>query len=123
MDKYSESVLTEKIIGCAFCVYNELGFGLPERVYQKAMAYSLKKSGLDFVREAYGRIEFDGETVGKYFLDFLVENKVAVEFKVRNEIYSKDVSQILSYLKMKNLKIGLLLAITSDGIKIKRLAN
>lgn len=123
LKKYPESELTEKIIGCAFRIYNELSFGLPERVYQKAMAHCLGEMKIEFAREVYGKIEFDGKIIGKYFLDFLVDNRVALEFKVRNEIYEKDVSQLLAYLKMKKIKIGLILAITSNGVKIKRLIN
>lgn len=120
---YPHSELTRKIIKCAFEVYNALGYGLPERVYQKALAESLRLADLSFNREAYGLIKFKGYPVGKYFLDFLVEEKIAIEIKVRNEIYEKDVVQLLNYLKAKKLTVGLLLAITSHGIIIKRLAN
>lgn len=120
---YPHSELTKTIIKCAFEVYNELGYGLFERIYQKALAEALKAERLSFKREVYGLIKFKGETVGKYFLDFLVENKVAIEMKVRNEIYIKDTIQLLNYLKAKNLEIGLVLAITKEGVQIKRVAN
>jgi len=61
--------------------------------------------------------------VGKYYLDFLVEGKVAVELKVRNEIYSTHVNQLLNYIKSENLKIGLLLAVSKNGVLLKRLIN
>jgi len=121
MEQYPEKELTEKIIGCAFDIFNELGYGLPERMYQKAMTYALEKNNLVYSRECYGKIEYDDKVIGKYFLDFLVEGRVAVEFKVRNDIYDVDVAQLLHYLKMKKIKVGLILAITSGGVKIKRL--
>ena len=118
-----EYKLTRIIIGLMFELYNKLGYGLPEKVYQKALEKSLSKNGLQFSREKYGRIEFDGEVVGKYYLDFLVEDKVAVELKVRNEIYPTHVNQLLNYIKSENLKIGLLLAVSKNGVLIKRLIN
>jgi GxxExxY protein len=122
-EEYPNSELTSKIIKCAFEVYNELGYGLPERVYQKALASAMSIAGLSYVREAYGLIKFRDQPVGKYFLDFLVENSVAIELKVRNEIYEQHQIQLLNYLKAKKLRVGLILAITNDGVKIKRIAN
>ena len=122
-DDYPESELTEKIIKCAFLVYRQLGYGLPERVYQRAFAKCLEDQKFAFNREKFGKILFDDVTVGKYFLDFFIENKVAVEFKVRNDIYETDVIQLLNYIKSENIKIGLLIVFTKKGLKIKRLAN
>jgi len=120
---YPNKDLTEKIIGCSFNVFNDLGYGLAERIYQTALAVELSKNKLKYEKELFGKVIFREVVVGRYFLDFLVEDKIAVELKVRNEIYNKDVSQLLNYLKSKKLKIWLLLAITKNGIKIKRLIN
>lgn len=121
--EYPLSELTEKIISCAFDVFNELGYGLPEKVYQKALAKSLDDKNLSYDREKYSLIKYKTCIVGKFFLDFLVENKVALELKVRNEIYESDVIQLLNYLKSERSKVGLLLAFTREGVKIKRLIN
>lgn len=120
---YLYSELTAKIIDCAYEVYNSIGFGLSEKIYQRAMAKSLEDHNINYIRECYQGIYFNDELVGKYFLDFLVENKVAIEFKVRNEIYQQDINQLLNYLSSKKLKVGLLLVITKNGIMIKRLIN
>lgn len=122
-NKYPNSELTDEIIRLAFKVYNEFGYGLPEKIYQKAFAVELQNSKIGFSRECYGAIKYNGQVVGKYFLDFLVDDKVAVELKVRNEIYKSHVSQLLNYIKSKNLQTGLLLVIAKDGVKIKRLIN
>jgi GxxExxY protein len=119
--EYPESALTSKIINCAFKVFNVLGYGLPEKVYQTAMAREMETLKIHFKRECYGNIKYYDQIVGKYFLDFLVENKVAVELKVRNNQYKSDEKQLLSYLTAKNIKIGLLLIITDSGVKIKRM--
>lgn len=120
---YPESKLTEIIIGCAFKVYNELQYGLSERMYQRALAKELRKHELDLKKEKYGLIKFDGEVIGRYFVDFIVQNKIAVEMKVRREIYQKDINQLLNYIKSENLSVGLLLAFSKEGVKIKRIIN
>lgn len=122
-NEYPLSELTEIIIGCVFEVYNSIGYGLPERVYQSALAESFVKNKINFSREKYSYVKFGGKIVGKFFLDFLVDDEVAVELKVRHEQYKSDVKQLLGYLKVEKLKIGLLLVITPQGVKIKRLIN
>lgn len=121
--KYPLSDLTENIIGCIFDVYNHIGYGLPEKVYQSSLAECFKEKKINFSREKYSFIKFGGKIVGKFFLDFIVENKVAVELKVRYEQRESDVNQLLNYLKTEKLKIGLLFVITPQGVKIKRLIN
>lgn len=122
-EEYLYLDLTEKLIGFAFKIFKEMGYGHPEKVYQKCFELELKNSGVKYQREKYSKIKYDGETVGRYFLDFLVENNVAVEIKVRREIYQNDWIQLLNYLKARNLKIGLLLVFTKSGVIVKRLAN
>lgn len=86
--------LSDKVIGGAYKVYNNLGYGHPEKVYQKSLAVELDNQGIKYKRECYSKILYDGEVVGKYFLDFLIEDKMAVEVKVRREIYKKDWMQL-----------------------------
>jgi GxxExxY protein len=59
----------------------------------------------------------------EYFLDFLVENKIVVELKVASNFHPKHLSQVLGYLRAKNLRIGLILLFTKNGLKIKRVMN
>jgi GxxExxY protein len=121
--QYRHSNLTGQLISFAYHIYDELGYGLPERVYQKSFQALLVKNNLEYAKEKYGKIIFDDVLVGRYFIDFLVEKKVAVEFKVRSEIYQKDISQLFNYLKVENIKTGLIIAFSKEGIKLKRLAN
>ncbi|MFA7244240.1 MAG: GxxExxY protein [Patescibacteria group bacterium] len=120
-DEYPEIELTRNIIGCAFEVYKALGYGLSEKTYQNALSESLAKKQLEFQREKYGFVTFNGKKVGKYYLDFLVAGKIAVELKVRNEIYETDVRQLLSYLSSEKIQVGLLIVFTKNGAKVKRL--
>lgn len=114
--------LTQMIIGLAFEVYNELGSGYPEKVYKKSLAVKLEREKMDFVLEQYCKVEVDGVKVGHFFIDIVVDNKVAVELKARGEIYKKDQAQLLTYLKTSNMKIGLILLFGKEKVEIKRLA-
>lgn len=69
------------------------------------------------------KIEFNGEVIGKYFLDFLVEDKIIVEIKQGNYFSKSHIEQIHNYLKANNLKLGLLANFTMNGVKIKRIVN
>jgi GxxExxY protein len=92
-------------------------------VYQKALEIEFQKRRIKYRRELFGRIEYDGQIVGRYFLDFFVEDKVALELKVRRQVYESDWIQLLNYLKSENLKVGLLIVFTKYGLKIKRVIN
>ena len=115
--------LSEKLIGFAFKIFKEMGYGHPEKIYQKCFESELANSNIVYQREKYSKIKYDGQVVGRYFLDFLIDDKIAVELKVRREIYENDWIQLLNYLKAKNLKVGLLLVFTKSKVVIKRLVN
>ena len=118
--------LTELIIGCAIKVHKKLGPGFLESVYQAALAYELKKANITFEKEKalpvpYGDIVLE---VG-FRCDFLVENKVIVECKAVNEISPIDHAQLLNYLKISNIQVGLLINFNTLVLKegIKRIVN
>ena len=115
--------ITKTLIGFAFEIYNELGYGLPEKTYQKAFETCLSRNNIEHSREKYSFITFNGVKVGRYYLDFLINNQLAVELKVRNEIYESDIKQLLGYLKSENIKLGLLLVFSKQGVSIKRIIN
>jgi len=122
-EEYLFANLTEKIIGFAFKIFKEMGYGHPEKIYQKCFARELSQAKLKYQREKYSKIKYDGAVVGRYFLDFLIKDKIAVEIKVRREIYQNDWIQLLNYLKARNLKVGLLLVFTKDKVIVKRVIN
>ena len=121
--KYPLSDLTKTIIRCAYDVYDDLGYGLSEKTYQRALAECFNDKRIKYNREKYGKITFNNVTVGKYFLDFLIEEKVALELKVRNDVYETDSNQLLNYIKSEKLPVGLLIVFSKKGLKLKRLAN
>ncbi len=115
--------LSYKIIGCAFEVYNELGFGHEEKIYQKAMATSLKNNGLQFKEQLYAPIKFQNVLIQKKFLDFLVEDKVVVEIKKNSRFSKSNIDQVNAYILSSNTKLALLINFAPDGGMHKRLVN
>jgi GxxExxY protein len=123
MEDFLYKELTERIIGASFNVYNQLGFGHREKVYQRAHESEYNDIGLVFKKECPVRIFYKEKLIAKYYLDFLVENKVVVELKVANDFYTKDIKQVLAYLKSNDYRLGLLIVFSSEGVKVKRIIN
>ncbi|PIQ07136.1 MAG: GxxExxY protein [Candidatus Nealsonbacteria bacterium CG18_big_fil_WC_8_21_14_2_50_37_10] len=115
--------LSYTVIGVLFEVYNNLGPGHKEKYYQKAMAVSLKETGLSFKEQVYSPIIFKERNIGEYYLDFLIENKIVLEIKSGEKFLKQNISQIYSYLKIENLKLGILANFTKEGLKFKRIVN
>lgn len=115
--------LTERIIAACFKIYNQMGYGYPEKIYQKSLELELQSKEIKYEREVYSKILYDGKIAGKFFLDFLIDDKVAVELKVRRNMYESDWIQLLNYLKAKNLRVGILAVFTKNKVEIKRVVN
>jgi GxxExxY protein len=115
--------LSYKLIGCAFEVYNELGFGHAEKFYQKAMAIQLKKEGLKFKEQVYTPLKFKGELIGKQYFDFLVDDKIIVELKKNNNFSKGNIDQVKQYLITSKLQLALLINFSPSGIISKRIVN
>jgi GxxExxY protein len=101
--------LTEKIIGVFYEVYNKLGYGFLEEVYEHAMVLECEKEGIPVVSQAPIRVSYDGKVIGEYFADFLVDGKVIVEIKASNGLAPEHEAQLLNYLKATKIEVGLLL--------------
>ncbi len=115
--------LTHRIIGALYDTYNKLGYGYREKEYQRFLAEELKKYGLSFERELYCSLDYEGKVISKFYIDFLVENKVVVELKVANDFYKKHFDQVMTYLKNNNLRLGLLAIFTGQKVLIKRIIH
>jgi GxxExxY protein len=115
--------LSYKIIGIAYNIFNELGPGHKEKYYQNAFALAFKNQNIKFKREAYAPLNFNNKTIGKYFLDFEIEEKIILEIKRGERISRRDIEQLYAYLKRKNLKLGLLIRFTERGAIAKRIVN
>ncbi len=120
---YLYEELTKRIIGSLFNVYNKLGYGYKEKELQKAVMAEFNKAELKFKRELFCDLSYEGKIISKFFLDFLVEDKVVVELKVANDFYRKHFNQVMTYLKVNNLRLGLLAIFTNQKVLIKRIIN
>ena len=101
--------ITGKMIGTFFKVYNTLGYGFNEKVYENALAIELRKAGLKVVKQQEIVVYYDGENVGDYRTDIVVDDVVIVELKAARELAEEHEAQLLNYLKATTLEVGLLL--------------
>ncbi len=116
--KYEE--LTKKVIGCAYRVYNTLGFGFLESVYEKCLLIELKKAGLNAQAQQPITVFYDGAIVGEFIADVIVENEVILELKsVRNLAVAHEV-QLVNYLTATGKDVGLLINFGEKKVEIKR---
>lgn len=122
----TENELSYKIIGSALEVHRNLGVGLLENVYEVALAYELKELGFKVESQLVLPLKYKNESIeNAYRIDLMVENKVIVEIKSVLEIHPVFYSQVLTYLKLTNLKLGLLINFNNPLIKdgIHRIVN
>ena len=122
-DRAVSDQLTRKIIGCAYAVGNELGFGFLEKVYENALAHELIKSGLKVARQQGIAVQYDGVLVGDYVADLLVEETVILEIKAVKALDDIHLAQCLNYLKATGLKICLLINFGKPKVEVKRVVN
>ena len=107
--RYKYSELTEQIIGIFYEVYNELGFGFLEKVYEEAMAIALKEHGLAVQQQAPVPVWFHGQTIGAYDADLVVNGIVLLELKACKALDSSHEAELLHYLRSTEIEVGLLL--------------
>lgn len=109
MENYKCSALTDKIIRAFYTVYNTLGYGFLEKVYENALLIELRNCGLAAVAQYPVDVYYEEERVGIYFADILVENAVIVELKACEEISPAHEAQLTNYLRATPMEVGLLL--------------
>lgn len=112
--------ITDVILKVYFEVYNELGYGFLEKVYQNAMYLELKSLGYKVEAQKQIKVYFKKQLVGEYYSDLLVEDKVIVELKATELIMNVHVAQIMNYLKATSIEVGMLLNFGEES-EFKRL--
>lgn len=100
---------SEQIIKSFYHVYNTLGYGFLERVYENALRNSLRKAGLEVLQQNPISVYFEDEVVGEYFADLVVAGKIIIEVKAADAIAMEHESQVLNYLKATGYQVGLIL--------------
>ena len=112
--------LTEKIIGCAYAVYNALGSGYLESVYRKSLLIELKKAGLSATSEWPIKVYYDDVIVGNFFADVIVEGKVIIELKAVTQLVKAHEVQLVNYLTATKTDVGLLINFGPANVEVKR---
>jgi GxxExxY protein len=107
-ENYLHSELSSKVIKAYFNVYNELGYGFLERVYERALVIELGKMGLTCVAQHPLTVYYDGHTVGEYYADLVIENTIIVELKAVEELSKAHEAQLVNYLRATRIEVGLL---------------
>lgn len=111
------NALTSRIIGCAIEVHRHLGPGLREIMYERALELELRSTGLRVVRQAAFSVEYKGELLGDQCLDMLVEDTVIVENKATDRLTEADHAQLVGYLELACVPVGLLINYRSHLLK------
>lgn len=123
MEKVIYPELSYQIMGILFEIHNELGCRYQEKYYQRAIALAFDKVKLQYKKELKVDLIYDNKTIGKYFLDFLVEGKIILEIKTVPSLNKKDINQVLAYLKANNLKLGIIVNFRTPKIEWMRVLN
>jgi GxxExxY protein len=108
-DNYKHSQLTDKIIKVFFTVYNKLGYGFLEKVYENAILIELRKAGLLAEQQVPIKVYYEQQEIGDYYADIIVNGLVILELKATQTIAAAHEAQLVNYLKATQIEVGLLL--------------
>lgn len=108
-DNYIHSDITDLIIKAFYNVYNKLGYGFLEKVYENGMMIELKRLGLNAEKQKQLKVFYDDFEIGEYFADIIVNDCVIVELKAADAICPEHEAQLVNYLKATEIEVGLLL--------------
>lgn len=115
------NAITEVVIGSAYTVSNTLGSGFLQKVYENALAFEISKHRLIVIKQQPLNVVYDGQVVGQYFADLMVENTVLVEIKAVKELNEIHQAQLMNYLVACNKRCGLLINFGKPRVEIKRI--
>ncbi|MGR3175235.1 MAG: GxxExxY protein [Candidatus Scalindua sp.] len=112
--------LTEKVIGCAYRVYNKMGFGFLESVYEKCMLIELRKAGFNAESQKPITVYYENEIVGEFVADIIVNDTIILELKSIRRIINTHEVQLVNYLVATGKPVGLILNFGESKVDIKR---
>ena len=121
--KIVQKELSYKIVGLLFSVHNQLGKRYQEKYYQRAVKEALKENNLKFQKELSVDLKFNDKKIGKYLLDFLIEDVIILEIKTVPFFRPKDFKQLLAYLIANNIELGILANFRTEKLTYKRILN
>ncbi len=112
--------ITEKIIGCAYIVYNKMGYGFLESVYEKCLLIELRKAGLKAESQQAITVYYENQIVGDFVADVVVEDSVILELKSVRRLAKVHEAQLVNYLVATGKEVGLLLNFGEEQLEVKR---
>jgi GxxExxY protein len=115
--------LSYKVIGLAMEVHSKLGYGFLEKVYENALILLLRREGVHARQQEPIKVHFEGEIIGEYLSDILVEDKIALELKYCVNITDAHRAQTLNYLKARGLRVAIILNFSKTRLEYERLIN
>jgi len=113
--------LSYSLVGILFKVYNELGGGYQEKIYQAALRKELINNEVGFIEQVWVDLFYGGDKLDRYRLDFVIEHKIVLELKVTPRFSPRDIMQVLGYLKKSKLELGILASFSRQGLFFKRI--
>ena len=119
-EKVISKDLSYKIVGLAMKVHGELGCGFLEKVYENALMLMFKKERIEAEQQAPVHVMFQGQSIGEYYADILVEGKIILEVKTVDQIIGVHISQVINYFKATGLKLGIILNFGKESFEYKR---
>jgi GxxExxY protein len=123
MSKIIHKELSYKIVGILFAVHSQLGNRYQEKYYQRAIEQGLRDLGIKFKKEIPVDLRFNNKKIGKYLLDFLIENVIILEVKAIPRLTPKDFKQVLAYLMAANIELGIIANFRTESLTYKRILN
>jgi GxxExxY protein len=123
METIIHQELGYQVLGMAYTVHNILGPGLLEHAYKEAMCVERKRARITFEREKVYDLRYEGENVGTYFADIVVDDKIILELKSVVEFHSSMTAQLINYLKVSGLPVGYLISFHNKSMEWRRCVN
>ena len=111
---------TQAVIGCAYRVFNRMGYGFLESVYEKCLLIELRKTGIRAEAQVPLRVHYDGELVGEFVADLLIDSRLLVELKSVRALTAAHEVQLVNYLTATGKAVGLLINFGPTGVEVKR---
>ncbi|OGI77540.1 hypothetical protein A3B85_02280 [Candidatus Nomurabacteria bacterium RIFCSPHIGHO2_02_FULL_37_13] len=122
-DKIIYKELSYKIMGVLFKIHRKLSNSYQEKYYQRAIEVELRQENIPYKREVLVKLAYGNENIGKYFLDFVIDSKIALEIKTVPFLRQEYLNQVLAYLDAANLKLGIVVNFRTNRLTYKRLVN
>ena len=123
MSKLVHHALSYKLLGIAFKVHGFIGPGLHESAYEEAVCIELASSGIPYERQRVFPLHYCGQYIGTYIADIVVDNKIIIELKSVRELNPVMFAQIINYLKLSKLQVGLLINFHNLRVEWRRFVN